>query len=168
MVGCARLCVFDAGFFEGADEGEIAVAAFVIEAVAYDEFITYFEADVICGDVFGAGAALAEEDADFDAGGVAFLEEAFFDGGEGASGVEDVVEKEDVAAFDFGELIAVENDGAAGFGAAVVGGDGDGIEVKGELDAAHEIGCEDDPAVEDGDDGELFAFFFVVGGDLGG
>jgi hypothetical protein len=76
--------------FEDADVGEVAVAAFVVEAVADDEFIADFEADVIGVHFFGALFVFGEEDAGVD-GGCAFFEEALGDGVEGAAGIEDVI-----------------------------------------------------------------------------
>ena len=154
----------DGGGLEDADEGEIAVVAGVVESVADDEFVVDLEADVVGGDGGGALFAFAEEDAVADAGGVAFLGEAFADGVEGAAAVEDVIDDEDVLAGEVGEFDLIEGDDAGALGAAVVAGDGDGFHFQGEVDAAEEIGEEDEAAVEDGDDGEVFAGVVVGDG----
>ncbi len=152
------------GGLEDADAGEVAVAFGEIEAVADDEFVGDFEADEVGGEVDFAAAFFIEEDAGADAGGFQFLDDVH-DDGEGFAGVEDVVDEEDVAVGEIEREAVEELRFAVGFGVVAVAGDADAIEADGVGNLAEEVGGEEDGAVDDGDDGDLF--LAVNGGDFG-
>lgn len=84
------------GGFEDADVGEVSVVAVVVEAVAHDEFIGDFEAGVVGLDGDASAGGLGEQDAGSDAGGLLFGD-GIADELDGLSGVEDVVEDDDMA-----------------------------------------------------------------------
>lgn len=152
------------GGLEDSDAGEVAVAFGEIEAVADDELVGDFEADEIGGEVDFAAAFFVEEDAGADAGGLQFFDDVD-DDGEGFSGVEDVVDEEDVAVSEIEREAVEELRFAVGFGVVAVAGDADAIEADGVRNLAEEVGGEEDGAVDDGDDGDLF--LAVDGRDLG-
>lgn len=150
---------------EDADVGEIPVFSFVIEAVADDEFIADFKADVIGFDFLGARFVLGEEHSGVDGGG-AFVRETFRDCGEGAPGIEDVIEEEDVHAIDFGEMTVEEIDFSGALESAVIAGDIQALDGELAGDAAEKIGGEDEGAFEqdDHDDGSGGEFNFDLAG----
>ena len=88
----------ESAFFEDADIGEVAVEAVVIEAVADDELVGDVEADVFGEDsgLFG-DIEFVEQDACADRSGTLFHDRAAEEF-EGASGVEDVINDDDMAA----------------------------------------------------------------------
>lgn len=85
-------------------------------------------------------------------GDCAFFSEALGDGGEGAPGVEDVIEQQDVLAFDFGEMAVEEIDLAGAFDAAVVTCDIEAFDGERAGHAAQEVGGEDESTFEQDDD----------------
>ncbi len=138
---------------EDADEGEVAVALSVVEAVADDELVGDDKANVVGGDRLDAAFGFVEEDADFDFAGLEFAE-AGQDAGEGLAGVKDVVDEKNVAARDVQAEFLGENE-FAGFGAGAVAGDADEVQAEWEGEAAEKIGEENNGAVEEGDDDEV-------------
>ena len=134
----------------------------VIEAVADDKFVLDLETGPVGVDGDFVRAALFEEDADFHVGGAEFLQ-ARGESGEGAAGIEDVVDDEDVAAR-HGFSQGVEAAYLAGaFGSGIAGepdaGDFDVVEV----DGAEKVGQKEEGAVHDAE--ENGAFTAIVAGD---
>lgn len=151
---------------EGGDVGEVAVVAVEVQAVADDEFVGDFEADVIGLGGGGFGKFFLKEDAGFDGGGRLGFEEAG-DGVEGLAGVEDVIDEEDVFIGDV-KGGGVEDAGAEiGGGGAAVRGDGEDVDFHAQGQVTDEVGEEDDRTGEQRHEQE-FAIGGVVGGDLGG
>ena len=123
------------------------IAAVVIEAVADDEFVGDLEADPVGPDGDFWRRLLLQQDADFHVGGAEFLQ-ALDDGGEGAAGVEDVVDDDDVAALE-GIAHGLEAAQLAGAFGAGVAGEADAGDFAVEIDGAEEIGQEEERAVHD-------------------
>jgi len=139
---------------------QTAILTFVIKAIADDEFIGDPEAGPVGLDRNFVTAALFEEDADFHVGGAKHLQ-ARGEGGEGAAGVEDVVDDEDVAARQgFSESAqagkAVQLAGALG---ARVAGQPEAGDFRVEVHGAEKIGEEEERAIHDAEEEEA-----LVGG----
>jgi hypothetical protein len=152
------------GFFgEEADVVDVAVSLGVVHAVADDELVGNFEANVVGLD--GDQAAIGFVEAGGDLQRCRFvLEHESAEITEGESGVEDVFDDDDVLALDGVVDVFDELDGAGGDTGAAVTGDGDEVEGGVDSDGACEIGEEDGCAFEDADENDGLAG--VVGGDL--
>src|SRR5207253_6212721 len=87
-------------------------------------------------------------------------------GGDGAAGVENVVDDEHVAAGDIQSVEAGERHHAQRASARAVGGGRDDIECARRLDFAHQIGGEDDGALQDDNQAQPLAA--VIGVDVTG
>jgi len=84
---------------EDDDFGVVSVVAVVVEAVAHDELIWDFEADIVAFDIDGAWGLLVEHDSQAERCWF-LLEDDRFDEGEGLARIEDVVEDDDMLAFE--------------------------------------------------------------------
>ena len=149
--------------FENADAGEIAVAFGEIEAVANDEAIGDLEAHEVGLELDFTPADFVEEYAGADAGGVLLFDE-IDDDGEGFAGIQNVIDQQHVAVGDIEREIIEEPRFPVRFGVVAVTGDADAIESDGVGDLPQEIGREENGAVDDGDDRDLF--LAVDGGDI--
>ncbi len=149
---------------EEADVVYAAVALGVVHAVADDELIGDLEGDVVGFDGDETAGGLVEAGGDLEGGGLVLKHEAA-EVAEGEAGVQDVLDDDDVLAFDGVVDILDELDGAGGDAGAAVAGDGDEVEGVINLDSAGEVGEEDGCAFEDSDEDDGLAC--VVGCDLG-
>ncbi len=150
-------------FVEDVDVGEVAVVAVVVEAVADDEFIGDFKAEVVGLGEGGSGELFFQQDAGFDFVGTLFIEEGIH-GAKGSAGVEDVVDDEDVFAGDV-EGVGVKDAGAlVGGGPARVAGDGNHVDSHADREVTDEVGDKNNGAGEERHESELAVG--VVGGDL--
>ena len=71
---------------------------------------------------------------------------------QGVAGIQNILYDEDIAPGDIGIKILGHMDIAGGGGAAAVAGNGHKIDIDLAVDLAHEIGDENDGAIEDTDD----------------
>jgi hypothetical protein len=156
------------------DEGEVAVALGVIEAVTDNEKIGNLESDVMGPDDFLSASGLFEENANPEAPGAGGTKPGH-DSFEGLAGVEDVVDDEDVAATEI-EPHFLGEDEFAGLGFRAIAGDAKEIQFDWQGKVAEQIGEEEDRTVEEGDDDEFGAGGIALdlaremanaGGDLG-
>src|SRR6185312_5834776 len=131
----------------GADMGQGAVALGVVDAVADDELVRDLEADPTRLHVDLAPRRLVEQGADLDAAGVA--------GGEdvehvpqGAAGVDDVLDHQQVAALDLAAQVLEDANFTAGFGGVAVGRYLEEVDLDRQIQLAHQIGDEDEGAAQ--------------------
>ena len=85
--------------------------------------------------------------------------------GERQPGVDDVLDDEDVPALDRHVEVLEDADDARGVDARAVARDGHEVDLARDVDPAHEVGHEEDGALEDADEQEVAAA--VVVADLG-
>lgn len=150
--------------FKDADGGEVAVTFGEIETVTDDETVGDLKPHEVGFELNFTPAFFVEEDAGAHAGGILFFDQ-IDDDRESFPGVEDVVDEEDVAASDIEREAVKEVRFAARPGVVAVAGDADAVEPDGIGDLTKQIGGEEDGAVDDRDDSDLF---FAVGrGDVG-
>ncbi len=145
------------------DEGEVAVAFGPVQPVADDEAIFDGEAEVVDGYLDLGARWFVEESADLDARrapGTEQLEEV----GDGEARVDDVLDDEDVFAFDGAAEVLGDLDDAARAGAFTVATDAEELDAERGADSAGEVGGEDEAALEDADEDQ--AAVGVVFGDL--
>lgn len=149
---------------EATEVWQVAIFFGVVEAVADDELVGDGEASEAGADIADAAIGFVEQASELDAGGAA-LGEVVGDGPEGAAGVDDVLDYEDMAAGEIGVDIFAEVEFASG-AALAVAGDGDEFHFHREVEAANEVGVEHDRALEDSDHERVF--IGVCCGDLSG
>src|SRR5665213_253194 len=122
-------------FGHDADVFDAAVALGVVHAVTDDEAVGDFEADVVGLDGDEAALVLVETSCDLERGRLV-LQHQVAEVAEGEAGVEDVLDDDDVLAFDGVVDVLDELDGAGGNAGAAVAGDGDEVEGVVDLDGA--------------------------------
>src|SRR5919197_3771303 len=168
QIRVTRPGVFDG---DGADQvwikhahvGQIAVPLGEIEPVADHEPVRDLEADVADGNIDLAPAGLGQEGADLEARGLTRLEVAE-QVRERQPRVDDVLDDEHVAVLDVDVEVLEDADDARGVGRCAVARDGHEVDLAGHGQVAHQVGHEEDGALQHADQQQVAAA--VVGGDL--
>jgi len=148
---------------EEADVVHIAVVLGIVHAVANDELVGDAEGDIVGLDGDKAACGFVEAGGDLERGWLVLEHEAA-QIAEGQAGVEDVLDDDDVLAFDGVIDVLDELDGSRGDAGAAIAGDGDEVEGGVDRDGTREVGEEDRRALEDTDQDNGLAF--VISGDL--
>src|SRR6266542_4922411 len=143
--------------------GQISVPLGEIEPVADDVAVRDLEPDVADRDIGLAAAVLHEQRAGLDRRGLPRAEAAH-EIGERQAGVDDVLQHEDVAVLDVDVEVLEDPDDPGGVASRAVARDRHEVDLARERDMAHEVGHEEDRALEDSDEQEVLAL--VVRGDL--
>src|SRR5439155_19031457 len=133
---------------EYADVGQIPVPLVEIQAVADDEPIRDFEPHVADGNIDFPALRLGHEGADLQGCGLPGLKISD-QVGKGQSGVDDVLDHEDVAALDVDVQVLEDPDDTGAVGRGAVAGDGHEVDLAGNGQLAHQIRHEEDGSLED-------------------
>jgi hypothetical protein len=145
--------------------GEIPEALLEVEAVADEELVGNDEADVADGKVVYQAAVRAVEQGDDGERARRAEGQSLHEVPERQAGVDDVLDDQDVAAFDLAVEVLQKSDRAvAPPRGAVVVGELEEVEAVGDLERPRQIGEEDDARLERGDEEWLMAL--VVCADL--
>src|SRR4051794_5265077 len=146
-----------------ADVRQVPVPLGEVEAVADHEAVRDLEADVADGHVDLAPVRLGEEGADLEARRLAGLEVSH-QIGERETGVDDVLDHQDVAPLDVDVEVLEDADDARRVGLRAVARDRHEVDLAGDRQRAHQVSHEEDGALEDADQQQVTPG--VVGGDL--
>src|SRR5436190_2573361 len=146
-----------------ADVGQIAVALAEIEPVADHEPVRDLEADVAHRHVDLAPGRLRHQGAHLEARRLPRLQVAH-QVREREAGVDDVLDDEHVAAFDVDVEVLEDPDDPGRIGRGAVARDLHEVDLALHREMAHQVGHEEDGALEDADQEQVAAL--VVGGDL--
>src|SRR2546423_11133535 len=135
------------------NERQVAVALCEIESVNDNEEAWNGKADVIGANLFSSARGFFQQHAGLDSAG---LQLAHFSQHtmQCSTGIEDVINQQDVAASDV-QTELLREDQLARLGAKAITGDADEIEAERQGEAADQVREEKDGAVEDGDDDEF-------------
>lgn len=155
-------------FAEDADVGEVAVELVGVHAVADEEFRRGAESVPVCLRLFPFGRdVLVDQDAGA-AGGGTVRHDMFPDLGERETGIEDVVDQEDMAALHVIFQLAAHLE-LPGGKMVRIGACGERVDTDRQFDAAQEVGGEEEPAVHHDDGGEFLSGIGArdIGGKLG-
>ena len=152
-------------FAEDADVGEVAVEFVGVHAAADEVLRRGAESEPVGLRIFLFGRnGFVDQDAGA-AGGGAVRKELFLKFGERKSGIQDVVDQEDMAALHI-ELQAAAHRELSGGRVVQIGPGGERIHAYGQIDMPQQIGGEEEPAVHDDNGGK---FLSGIGpGDFGG
>ena len=142
---------------------QVPVPLAEIEAVADHEAVRDLEAHVAHGHVDLAPLRLRQKRAHLEARRLARLEIAH-QIGERQARVDDVLDDEDVPALDVDVEVLENPHNSRGVGRRAVARDGHEVDLARHRQMAHEVGQEEDGALEDADEEQVAAC--VVGGDL--
>src|SRR3990172_1624063 len=151
-------------FPEHTHEGKVPVALGEVEAVADHEAVGNLEADVAAVDVALAPLRLGHERAHVERGRLARLERAQ-EVREREARVDDILDDEDVPSLDRDVEVLENAHDARGVDPGAVARHGHEVDLAGDVDRAHEVGHEEDGALEHADEEEVAAA--VVPADLG-
>src|SRR3954447_23864655 len=131
-----------------ADVGQVPVALGEVEAVADHELVRDLEADVADGNVDLAPFWLRQQRADLEARRLARLQVPH-QVGEGQPRIDDVLDDEDVAPVDVDVEVLEDPDDPGGVRRRAVAGDRHEVDLARHGQRAHEVGHEEDRALED-------------------
>src|SRR5262245_28123291 len=145
----ARYTCFDV-FLQDADVRKVPVALREVEPVTDDEPIWDLEADVTDGNVDLPPRRLRQERADLERGGTPRPEVAH-QVRERKPGVDDVLDDEDVAVLERDVEVLENADDARRVTRRSVAGDGHEVDLARNSQLAHQVGHEEDRALEDAD-----------------
>src|SRR5688572_6396620 len=149
---------------EHSDERQVPILFAVVESVTDNEFVADVESDEVRLELGDARFLFAQQNAEANAQWPRVGAQFAADGVERATGIEDVIDNEDMAAVDIRRRDLIESDHAAAFRSATVTGDAHAFELQGERDAAQQIGSEHERAVEHRDDRQLASLIFLRDG----
>ena len=150
---------------EGLDVGEVAIVVVVIESVADDEMIFDGEAEVIRRDFDLRACRFPEQDRCFQAGGLECgeLSEELL---QCLAGVEDVVNEQDIAPGEWGEIFEIRAECARGGAGAGVTGSLQHADLMRHAKLFHQVGQKEEAASHDAEQRERA--FVIIGGNGGG
>src|SRR5215211_1320325 len=149
----ARYTCFDV-LLQDTHVGEVPIPLREVEPVPDDEAIRDLETDVADGNVDLAALRLRQECADLERGGPARPEVAH-QVREREPRVDDVLHDEDVAVLERDVEVLEDADDPRRVARSPVAGDGHEVDLAGDRQLAHEVGHEEDRALEDADEQEV-------------